>query len=203
MQIERRVCMHGVELRADAEQRTVTGYAAVFYDGKPDTEFRWGSDYVERIAPGAFKRAVSEDDVRALFNHDANIVLGRNKAGTLRLSEDVRGLRFEVDIPKSAHGDAVLESIRRGDVSGCSFSFSCDGEQFTTDGDTTVRTITSIKTLFDVGPVTFPAYAGTEAHARSMAQAMERRTANGSTAKAKNRQRVMCDARIREIQHAD
>src|SRR5215475_2335681 len=86
-----------LEKRVGTDFPYCTGFAAVFYkDGDPDTEYQLYPDLVERIAPGAFDRAVREDDVRGLMNHDPNLLLGRTAAGTLKLSADATGLRYEI-----------------------------------------------------------------------------------------------------------
>ena len=173
---ERRSCSHPdaaarLETRADGRP-VITGYAAVYHRADdPGTEFTLYEDasfrLVERIAPGAFDRAVADDDVRALFNHDADHVLGRTRAGTLRLSVDERGLRYEIDPPDTQTARDVVEMLRRGDVSGSSFAFNIRAEQIDkSDKAVWVRTLTDLS-LFDVGPVTYPAYKGTEAGVRS------------------------------------
>lgn len=146
---------------------TITGYAAVFYNpADAGTEFRlWGQVY-ERIMPAAFNNALSRgDDVRAFFNHDANIILGRRSANTLRLFVDARGLRYEIDPPDTVAGRDAVTSIRRGDVSGSSFAFIPTAEMDKRDGEKRVIEIHDCQ-LFDVGPVVFPAYSGTEAGVR-------------------------------------
>jgi HK97 family phage prohead protease len=171
--MERRMTPSGeikVEKRADGGS-TVTGYAAVFYrDGDPGTEYRLGPDVVERIAPTAFQRALQEKhDARALFNHDPNMLLGRASAGTLRLSVDQRGLRYEIDIPDTNVGKDVATSIARGDLSGSSFAFRINGkggQRFEKGKEQDVRNILDVD-LFDVGPVTYPAYEGTTTGLRS------------------------------------
>ena len=128
---------------------------------------------VERIMPGAFDRALRDaDDVRALYNHDPNMVLGRTRSGTLSLVSDQRGLRYEIALPDTQLGRDLPALLRRGDVSGSSFSFSlgdraADQSWVKQNDGTTVREIRSA-VLYDVGPVTFPAYAGTSAHTRSL-----------------------------------
>lgn len=159
-----------MEQRADGQQQLV-GYAAVFYrPGVPETEFRLWGNCVERIAAGAFARAIREDDVRALWNHEAGSILGRIRAGTLRLVEDAVGLRYEIDPPDSELGRQVVESVRRGDVSGSSFAFNprevlWSKEPRSDGGELEVCTLRDVE-LWDVGPVTFPAYAGTSADLR-------------------------------------
>lgn len=153
--------------RADGEAVHIVGYGAVFYRaGEPGTEYQLWSDAVERISPGAFDRALAEDDVRSLFNHDENIVLGRNTAGTLSLSVDAVGLLYDVTAPDTQLvRDQVLAPIERGDVNGSSFMFvprrSVWIEEVNDAGETLyIRDITDVE-LWEVGPVVFPAYAGT------------------------------------------
>jgi HK97 family phage prohead protease len=167
---ERRTFPHG---SAEQEQRAkqaaagvLSGYAAVFFRPEdPATQYRLGPNIVERVDKGAFDRALREkDDVRALFNHEPELMLGRTASGTLRLSVDRRGLAYAVDVNKSTTvGRDVLEYVRRGDVSGSSFSFYTDVERWSDEGPQTVRAIESV-TLLDVGPVTFPGYRATSAH---------------------------------------
>lgn len=166
MTVERRTIP--TEVRADDEGGKLAGYAAVFYRADdPGTEFQLWPGLKERIMPGAFERAIAEDDVRGLFNHDANIVLGRNTAGTLALSEDGQGLRYVIT-PPSSRAD-VVESVERGDVTGSSFAFRVKAERYVEDPreeGAEIREIEEVE-LFDVGPVTFPAYEGSTAEKAS------------------------------------
>lgn len=173
---ESRFLPESVELRAkdDEEKRTVFGYAAKFNVesenlGFGDFEFR------EIIAPGAFDDVLN-DDVRALLNHDHNHVLARSKngQGSLRLGVDEVGLHYEFEAPDTQAGRDLLASIQRGDVDQSSFSFTVDrdGQDFEEhqegDGPTIAkRTITKVKRLFDVSPVTFPAYPDATVAVRS------------------------------------
>jgi HK97 family phage prohead protease len=148
----------------------ITGYAAVFYrSGDDGTQYDLGSGHMERIAPGAFDRAIREDDVRALFNHDWNCILGRKSAGTLRLAVDGFGLKYEIDTPDSDIGRRVVEAIQRGDVDGSSFSFNPRRADHERDGGRLVSTLVDVA-LFDVGPVALPAYSGTEASVKRSTQ---------------------------------
>jgi HK97 family phage prohead protease len=160
----------GIETRADGRP-TIVGYASVFYrEDDPGTEYRLWSDVVERIMPSAFDRAVKEDDVRGLFNHDPNQILGRNGAGTLRLSVDKVGLRYEIDPPDTAQAAAVVEAIRRGDVTGSSFGFLPDANTIREerrDGKWVTIVEREAVRLFDVSPVTFPAYESASAGLRA------------------------------------
>lgn len=171
--MERRMTPAGqikVETRADGG-KAIVGYAAVFHrEGDAGTEYRLGTDVVERIAPTAFDRALKEKhDARALFNHDPNMLLGRAAAGTLRLTRDDTGLRYEIDLPDTQVGKDVAASIARGDLSGSSFAFSIkgkDGQRFEKGKEYDVRHILDVD-LYDVGPVTYPAYEATTAGLRS------------------------------------
>ena len=127
----------------------------------------------ERIAPGCFAKTIQSDDIRALWNHDANIVMGRNKSGTLRLWEDSAGLAYEVDAPQNQFiRDMVLSPIERGDVSQCSFGFYTVMDKFTKVDGEWIRTLLEVE-LFDVSPVTFPAYNSTDVAVRSLAEAIK------------------------------
>jgi HK97 family phage prohead protease len=121
----------------DTRGRTLHGYAAVYNVESEDL-----GGFRERIAPGAF-RNVLDADVRALLNHDPSQVLGRTKSGTLRLFDEQRGLRFEVDLPDSPLGENVREAVRRKDIDGASFRFAVDQESWQRD----LRTIESVKHL--------------------------------------------------------
>ena len=122
----------------------------------------------EQIAPGAFE-GVLDSDVRALLNHDANEVLGRTKSGTLRLSDEQRGLRFELDLPDLPLGDNVRSAVKRGDIDGASFRFVVADEDW--NGD--VRTVTKVKELHDVTIATYPAYASASIELRTRNQPKE------------------------------
>jgi len=169
MKTERRFHQGTCEIRnADTVNPTITGYAAVFYRAdEAGTEFSLGPDIVERIMPGAFD-AIGADDVRALFNHDSNHVLGRSTSGTLKLSVDERGLRYDIDLPDTQLARDLRESISRGDISGSSFAFTIPegGQEYREEGDHVVREVRAV-TLYDVGPVTYPAYEASTSHARS------------------------------------
>jgi HK97 family phage prohead protease len=154
----------GIEMRAegDGDKTVVRGYAAVF--DSPSEPIGWDG-FTELVKPGAFRKTIAEADVRALWNHNPEVVLGRTKAGTLRLTEDERGLAVEIDWPEWA--GAQLEQIRRRDVSQMSFGFRTVKDRFlTTEDGKTVRELIEVE-LFDVSPVTYPAYPETEVFVRS------------------------------------
>lgn len=154
------------ELRASADGRKIEGYASVFNVIAQLPGFR------ERILPGAFTRAIREkQDCVCLFNHDANHVLGRTSSGTLRLSQDSKGLYYACDLPNTQAARDLHESIRRGDVNGCSFAFTMvdNGQQWDNDDvdGALLRSISDLN-LHDVSPVTYPCYAQTEVTAREL-----------------------------------
>jgi len=163
---ERRVQLGDVKIenRAGGEGHTLSGYAAVF--NRSSVDLGW---FTEEIAPGAFTEALQQDDVRALVDHDSSRILGRTKSGTLRLSEDDVGLRMEVDLPDTTAGRDINESVKRGDVSGASFGFRVKDADWETKDGKDHRTLRSVE-LFDVGPVTFPAYPDTAVAVRSCEQ---------------------------------
>lgn len=166
--IERRF-IKGGQMRAKDGAPGIEGYASVFNE---PYDMGWG--LIETIKPGAFTRALREkQDVRCLFNHDANNLLGRTKAGTLRMSQDGTGLHFDCDIdPEVSLAADVQRMIQRGDLDGCSFAFQVTKvtwrEEKGADGRMiSYRDIEDVD-LFDVGPVTYPAYEGTSVGERSL-----------------------------------
>jgi HK97 family phage prohead protease len=176
--MERRYAMQPVrvELRNDGGQKQIRGTASVFYDGTPDTEYLLYDDLKERIMPGAFDRALTErHDVRALFNHDPNQVLGRTP-NTLRLAVGLKGLEYEADMPDTQAGRDVAHLIERGDVTGSSFGFIVRGQRFISDGKMDIREITDVD-LLDVSPVTYPAYTSTSVGMRAAGEADDAKAA--------------------------
>ena len=165
-QIERRT--FAVELRAggDDAAKLITGHGAVF---NQEAEI-WDGIY-EVVRSGAFAKTIQEADVRALFNHDPNFVLGRNKAGTLRLSEDEIGLRYDIDPPDTTWANDLYTSIKRGDITQSSYAFLPVKESWTQrDDGSELRELLEVR-LFDVSPVTYPAFVGADTQARSALQA--------------------------------
>ncbi len=157
--LERRIVPGSCELRAKQTGGFVfTGYAAVFYRYSQNL-----GGFVEQVASGAFAKTIDEADIRGLFNHDANWILGRNQANTLRLAEDKTGLHYEIDAPDTQTARDLAVSIERGDITGSSFGFNTlDDDWGFTEQDFPLRTLIEVR-LFDVGPVTFPAYLDSEA----------------------------------------
>ena len=156
------------ELRASADKPLIEGYAAVY---NVLTDLGYG--YREKVNPSAFLRAIAEkQDVRGLFNHDANIVLGRTKSGTLRMSSDNTGLHFECDVnEQDPQAMSARAKILRGDVDQCSFAFSCVKDSVVYNDDGTMDRELLDVDLFDVSPVTYPAFDTTSCEARSVESA--------------------------------
>lgn len=150
-----------VEPAADG-QRKIVGYAAVF---DMLSEPLWG--FQEKIRKGAFAKTIGEADVRALFNHDENYVLGRKKAGTLKLWEDDTGLGIEILAPDTQWARDLIVTMERGDVDQMSFSFRVLREEWSHTPVQEIRTLIEVE-LRDVSPVTFPAYPQTIAQVRSV-----------------------------------
>lgn len=145
-----------IEMRKDGETRTMAGHAAVF-DSPADL-----GGFTETIRRGAFTKTIGEADVRALWNHDDNYVLGRTKSGTLRLSEDETGLHVEIDAPDTSFARDLAVSMERGDVDQMSFAFQVVRENWTQrEGQPPLRELLEVR-LFDVSPVTYPAYEDTD-----------------------------------------
>mgnify|MGYP001203681621 FL=1 len=163
-----------IETREDGALPTIVGYAAVY-----EAETVIFNMFREKLRRGAFRRAVeARQDVRALFNHNPDFLLGRVGAGTLRLYDDDHGLRVEIDPPDTPTGREVVELIRRGDIYGMSFGFiptRVSWEQADESG-LGLRVVEDVD-LVDVSPVTYPAYEQTEVGIRSSAEAvMQERT---------------------------
>lgn len=171
---ERRVLLARLELRAAKDGSnspgTIVGYGARFNEPSLDL-----GGFRETLAPGCF-RACLGDDVRCLRNHKEDVLLGRAASGTFRMTEDAEGLLYECDLPDTTHGRDTAESVRRGDMSGCSFSFRTapQGDQWSMDdAGGIVRTVNKVLRLYDVGPVTFPAYESTRVDVRSLEYARD------------------------------
>jgi len=157
-----------VEVRTDEAtgKKVVRGWAAVYNS--------WSNDlggFVERIAPGFFDKVLSASmDVRALFNHDPNYVLARTVSGTLRIGTDAKGLWYEYDDPDTTFSRDLLTLMQRGDISQSSFAFSLadNGDKWEKQNGQWTRTLLEASGLYDVSPVTYPAYEDTTVAMRSM-----------------------------------
>lgn len=153
------------ELRVDGAFPKIRGYAAVF--NQLSQPLFWGMR--ERIRPGAFKESIDKkDDVRALFNHNPSQVLGRTPS-TLKLNEDKIGLHYIIDPPDTSLGNDVMKLIERGDVTQSSFGFKSLDEEYKKEDGQFIRELIRVQ-LFDVSPVTYPAYTGTSVSVRSLVE---------------------------------
>jgi len=172
---ERRKFDAGFEIRAigdDDAGQTLTGYAARFNSWSDNL-----GGFIERIRPGAFKKALMTSDVRALYNHNSNqLPLGRIPK-TLRLAEDTKGLKMENDLPVDPGTNALTRfandlviAINRGDITQMSFGFTVaeDGDEWHEKDGVVRRTIHEVRELFDVSPVVFPAYSATKVAVRTI-----------------------------------
>lgn len=170
MDIERRYFTSPVEVRAkDDGAKMIRGHAAVF-DSLSDNL----GGFREKIAPGAFDGVLS-DDVRALFNHDPNLILGRTP-NTVRISVDKDGLLYEIDPPDTQLGRDLVVSMERGDITQSSFAFTVERDDWAEDDDgRVIRTIHEVKRLYDVSPVTYPAYPDAKVGLRGFTEYMNKR----------------------------
>lgn len=154
------------ELRINEEtDGVIVGHASVFNSWSETL----GSifPFKEIVRKGAFTETIEKDDIRALFNHDPNYVLGRNKAGTLSLEEDDIGLSVKITPPNTSWAKDLTESIKRGDISQMSIGFIVEEDTWGTKDGIDIREIKKVQ-LFDVSPVTFPAYTKTDVGVRAM-----------------------------------
>jgi hypothetical protein len=167
---ERRFVFAPVTIDARADDNTdgpaiIEGYALKF-----NSQTTIGNHFREEIMPGSLDDVLN-DDVRALFNHDPNFVLARsnNGAGTLKLELDATGLKYRFETPNVSYAKDLAENIRLGNVSQSSFAFGIDTQEWEErDGDLPLRKITKFKRLYDVSPVTYPAYQDTSVAQRSL-----------------------------------
>ncbi len=152
----------------------ISGYAAVFNAPSETLSDPFGLSWVETIKRGAFSKTLQEQDIRALVNHDPNYVLGRNKAGTLALTENRKGLQIAITPPDTQWARDLLISMKRGDVSQMSFAFRVpEGkDKWRHDDDKTLHRELQEVLLYDVSVVTFPAYPQTSAIVRSALKSM-------------------------------
>lgn len=168
MQLERRFVSE--EVRAKADAPVIEGYALRFGVLSEDL-----GGFREFISPEA---TIEFSDVRALFNHDPNYVIGRQSADTLKLERDANGIRIQVTPPETKWAQDLLVSMRRGDINQQSFAFRLlpDGATWQDTADGWVRTLRAIR-MYDVSVVTSPAYPQTDASVRSIQQILADRPA--------------------------
>jgi HK97 family phage prohead protease len=183
-QTERRYFSEKVEIREIDGVKKIVGYAARFNElSKP----LYGI-FQEKILPGAFTRALKDSDIRGLFNHDKNFVLGRESAGTLKVYEDEAGLRYEITPADAQDVKDLMAKMSRGDIRESSFSFrvASDGAEWDDSGEMEIRTIKEIEVVYDVGPVTFPAYPTATAGVRSYEEMIKAEKPNKRSYKISN-----------------
>lgn len=162
----------GAEMRVadsgEGQPPVIEGYAALFNVRSAPMKTPFGT-FQEIILPGAFDRVLS-NDVRALFNHDPNYVIGRTSANTLAMSIDERGLKIRATPPDTQWARDMVTSMRRGDITQMSFSFRVaeNGQQWTKETGGELRSVSAIDMLRDVSPVTYPAYPDTSVAVRSL-----------------------------------
>jgi len=149
---EKRFFTVETRVKSKGKKNVVEGHAAVFNELSEDL-----GGFREMIKPGAFDE-VLENDVRAFFNHDPNFLLARSSAGTLKLSTDKKGLKYSFDVPDTTAGRDLLVSMKRGDITQSSFAFQVEKDSWKDTNKGEVRTIEKVSRLFDVSPVSIPAY---------------------------------------------
>ena len=154
MDIERRYFETELKIETrDDKQKRIVGHGAVFNSFSENL-----GGFREIILPGAFDDVLT-NDVRALFNHNSDKILGRTKSNTLALKVDQKGLYYEIIPPETSYANDLLTSLERGDITQSSFSFNVDKQNWKEDDEgRVVREIIKVKRLYDISPVTFPAY---------------------------------------------
>jgi HK97 family phage prohead protease len=195
-EIERRILCKEVRVDSTGDKPLIRGYAALFNSLSEDL-----GGFREQLATGAFTAALGSSDVRALINHDPNLVLGRNKAGTLTMREDASGLFVEIMPPDTQAARDLVALMTRGDVSQMSFAFTVAKEDQTWTREGTgpwLRTIKRVSQLYDVSVVTYPAYSQTSAAVRALEERQAEDSAAG-LAQAQAQAALEHHARARDI----
>lgn len=194
LEIERRAGIP-VEVRSDDDGVRVEGYAAV-----TGQETNIGDMWIEVIAPGAFRAAIARDDVVFLVNHDGE-PLARTSSGTLKLSEDDKGLRMETSLdPTDPDVQRLVPKMKRGDMNKMSFAFIATRQEWDDTTEPPRRTIFELK-LRDVSVVNHPQYDGTSIALRSLEDARkEKRSQNFSAAARRLRMKANLDLRTRGVE---
>jgi HK97 family phage prohead protease len=180
------------ELRIDDSlDGKIVGHASVF-DSWSET-LGGIFPFKEIVRKGTFTETIKLDDIRALFNHDPNFVLGRNKAGTLELEEDEIGLRVVITPPDTSWANDLIKNLRRGDISQMSIGFIVLEDTWGTQDGIDIREIKKVQ-LFDVSIVTYPAYTQTDVGVRAMESYKDYRSkldeAQNAAKRAKEKQKL-------------
>lgn len=180
------------EVRADESGIKVSGYAAVF-----NQEADIGGYFREVIAPGAFQKAITRDDVVFVINHEG-LPLARTRSGTLTLTEDDHGLRMETELDASDPDvQSIIPKMKRGDLDKMSFAFRATKQEWDDTQDPPLRTVREVE-LYDVSIVTMPAYGGTDIGLRSLEESRkERRRHNFNAAARRLRMKMNLDRKVR------
>jgi hypothetical protein len=170
-----------LEMRAGKGEgeRRLSGHGAVYDKLSVDL-----GGYRELFEQGTFSDSIAKDDIRSLRDHNSSYILGRTKSGTLLLEEDKKGVKFDVSLPDTSYANDLVVSVERKDVTGCSIIFSVEQERWFVDGEEVefldalmamwdekkhkVERHVNKGRLYDIGPVTFPAYPQTDVKARAM-----------------------------------
>lgn len=168
----RTVTLTELRITDDSSEPIIQGHAAVFDSWSETLGYMF--PFKEKVLKGAFSKSIQSDDIRALFNHDPNFILGRNLAKTLCLQEDEKGLFVTIKPPQTSYAKDLVTSIKRGDITQMSFGFVVLDEQWSEENGTDIRELKEVK-LFDVSPVTFPAYPETDVNIRAMQSYTEHR----------------------------
>jgi HK97 family phage prohead protease len=170
---ERFAVKSDISIREDSGKPTIVGYAAVFNSLSQDL-----GGFREIIRPGAFDKAIEEkQDVSARIQHQGGLTtIGRTANGTLKLSVDGRGLKYELTPPNTQAGRDIVELVRSGMIDKSSFAFTVreGGERWVWESTPPVRELLSVD-LYDVAPVDGPAYLDTSVSVRSFEQAKRQR----------------------------
>jgi len=152
-----------LEIRANDENGVTTITGLIPYDSY--SEEMWG--FREIIRKGCFTKSIKEGDIRALYNHDTALILGRNKAETLRFNDTDKGLEFEIDLPDTTYAQDLVKSVKRGDITGNSFGFRVIKDLWNHDSDPITRELLEVR-LIEVSIVAFPAYTESKISARDL-----------------------------------
>jgi len=177
------------QTRQENDAKYIEGYFIRFNE---ETELWEG--LFEEVDPKAVDDSLKNNDIRCLFNHDTNIVLGRTGNGTLELKKDEKGLFGRVKInPNDKQAMDIYARIERGDINACSFGFNIIDEEIQNRDDGTTKFVLKKIDLHEVSPVTFPAYPTTSIQARKQDLAEhKKRKLEAKKNKLKERLRKLC-----------
>ncbi len=183
------------QVRASEDGRKVGGYAAVF-----DSWTRIGPRFEERIAQGAFKNTLPNGDIRALWSHNTEKVIGRTRNGSLKLREDETGLAFDLDLPDTTEGRDAYTLIKGGYVTGVSFGFRVkkDSWERGDEGKPHRRTILDVE-LLEISPTPFPAYEQTHVAARSSDDVLKEHETEWAFEESERQKTVVKEPSIQEL----